>query len=101
MPPLPPSASMACSGTALPFYLTEWEYETHLSPFKKYFTSIAQAVSRWLHNPEARVCAWVSPCAIVDEVALGQGSLEVLPFYPVSIIPSWLTLLNYLPGDEQ
>jgi hypothetical protein len=38
---------------------------------------------------------------VVDKVALGQASLQVLWFYPVGIIPPWLSVLVYRVGDEQ
>jgi hypothetical protein len=34
-------------------------------------------------------------------VALGQVFLRVLRFYPVSIIPPWLSMLIYHLEDEQ
>jgi hypothetical protein len=35
---------------------------------------------------------------VMDKVALGQVSHQVLRFYPVSIIPPWLSILMYQPG---
>jgi hypothetical protein len=37
----------------------------------------------------------------VDKVALGQAFLRVLRFFPVNIIPRWLSKLMYHLGDEQ
>jgi hypothetical protein len=36
----------------------------------------------------------------VDKVALGQGFLQVIQFYPVSIILPWLSIF-ISSGDEQ
>jgi hypothetical protein len=38
---------------------------------------------------------------VVDEVALGQGSLRVLWFSPVNINQPWLCILTYHLGDEK
>jgi hypothetical protein len=38
---------------------------------------------------------------VVGCVALGQFSLRVLLFYPVNIIPPWLSVLEGLLADEQ
>jgi hypothetical protein len=37
---------------------------------------------------------------MVDKLAMGEGLLRVLVF-PVNIIPPWLSILIYLPGDEK
>jgi hypothetical protein len=38
---------------------------------------------------------------LVDKVTLGQFLLLVLRFYPVNIIPPWLSMLIYDLGNEQ
>jgi hypothetical protein len=38
---------------------------------------------------------------VVNKVALRQVFLRVIRFYPANIIPSWLSVLIYLLGDEQ
>jgi hypothetical protein len=56
---------------------------------------MAQAVSPRSLTTDARVCVWVSPCGIcVEELALGQVSLRVLPVSPVPVIPPWLFTVN-------
>jgi hypothetical protein len=53
---------------------------------------------RWLVAGEARL----SPCGfVVDRVALGQASLRVLRFYPVSTIVLLLSVLMRQLGDEK
>jgi hypothetical protein len=60
---------------------------------------MAQAISRRSLTAEARVRARVG--FVVDKVALGQVSLRVFRFHPVSIIPPWLSTLIYHVGFEQ
>jgi hypothetical protein len=61
---------------------------------------MAQVVSRWPLTADTWVHALVSPCGfVVDEVALGQGFLRVLPFSPVNIVPPWLSILMYHLDD--
>jgi hypothetical protein len=38
---------------------------------------------------------------VVDRVALGQVFLSVLQFFPVNIIPPWLSILIYHLENEQ
>jgi hypothetical protein len=37
---------------------------------------------------------------LVEKVALGQVFLRVFRFFPVNIIPPWLSILTYHPGNE-
>jgi hypothetical protein len=59
---------------------------------------MSQAVSRRHLAAEARV---IYVKFVVNKVALGQGSLLVLRFPPVNIIPPWFSLLISHLGDEQ
>jgi hypothetical protein len=38
---------------------------------------------------------------VVDRVALGQGFFRVSQFFPVNIIPPWLSMLIYNLRDEK
>jgi hypothetical protein len=107
---------MACSGTALPF--TDLSVQNTYSEDKNdenLALRIADRISSklvpllvvpWLRrlvtvNVQVRVRARVSLCGLVmDKVALGQVSLQVLGFSSVNIIlPQLFTLICYL-GDE-
>jgi hypothetical protein len=60
---------------------------------------MTQAVSRQPLIAEALVRARVSQCGVCG--GLGQVSLRVLLFSPVSTIPLWLSALIYHMEDEQ
>jgi hypothetical protein len=38
---------------------------------------------------------------VVDKAALGQAFLRVIRFFPISIIPPWLSTLIHNLSDEQ
>jgi hypothetical protein len=61
--------------------------------------AMAQAVSRRRLTTEVRVRDPVIHVGfVVIKVALGQVSLR---YYPLNIIPPWLSMLMYHVGDEQ
>jgi hypothetical protein len=76
----PPSASMACNGTALPFA----------------FFAMAQMGSHRPLTAEAQV----SPCGISGQSNTGTDFSQSSSS-PVTIIPPWFSTLIYQPGDEQ
>jgi hypothetical protein len=65
-------------------------------------SAIAQAVSRRPLTAEARVLTRVTLYGICcGDIGTETGFFRVLRFFPVSIIPPWLSILIFHEGDEQ
>jgi hypothetical protein len=63
---------------------------------------MVQAVSRWPLTVVTQVHAQVNPVGfVVDKVALGQVSLQVIRFSPVNIIPPSAShsLISFIPSS--
>jgi hypothetical protein len=56
---------------------------------------MAEAVSSQLLTADTWFCAQVSPCG-VNKMALGQAFLQVLQFFPVSIISLLHHIYSYI-----
>jgi hypothetical protein len=97
----PPSASMACSGTALAFFYL-------IDALRCYFINIffgramAQTVSHRPLTAEAYVRARVSPRGIWSgQSGTGKHFALSSSVFPVFIIPPWLSILMYYLRDKQ